>query len=78
MQRVETSNAPKAIGPYSQAVKANGFVFCSGQIPLDPNTNELVSGTIAEETTRVLENLKAVLVAAGSDLSKVVKHERLR
>lgn len=72
-ERVETNQAPKAIGPYSQAIKAGGFVFCSGQIPLDPNTNELVSGNITEETTRVLENLKAVLLAAGSELSKVVK-----
>jgi 2-iminobutanoate/2-iminopropanoate deaminase len=72
-ERVETTQAPKAIGPYSQAIKAGGFVFCSGQIPLDPITNELISSSITEETTRVLENLKAVLQAAGSDLSKVVK-----
>ena len=72
-ERVETTHAPKAIGPYSQAIKAGGFVFCSGQIPLDPTTNELVSGDISAETSRVLDNLKAVLLAAGSDLSRVVK-----
>jgi 2-iminobutanoate/2-iminopropanoate deaminase len=72
-ERVETTQAPKAIGPYSQAIKAGGFVFCSGQIPLDPTTNELVSGDISAETSRVLDNLKAVLLAAGSDLSRVVK-----
>jgi 2-iminobutanoate/2-iminopropanoate deaminase len=72
-ERVETAQAPKAIGPYSQAIKAGGFVFCSGQIPLNPLTNELVSGNITEEATRVLENLQAVLLAAGSDLSRVVK-----
>jgi len=70
---VRTGGAPKAIGPYSQAVKAGGFVFCSGQIPLDPATGELVGGGVETQTRRVMENLKAVLEAAGSSLDKVVK-----
>ena len=70
---VSTPNAPAAIGPYSQAVKYNGLVYCSGQIALDPATGHLVEGGIAEQTTRVLENLKAVLAAAGSSLEQVVK-----
>jgi 2-iminobutanoate/2-iminopropanoate deaminase len=68
-----TSKAPKAIGPYSQAVRLNGLVFCSGQIPLDPNTGELVCGPIQLQTERVLENLKAVLEAAGLTMDHVVK-----
>ena len=71
--RVQTDKAPKAIGPYSQAVKANGFVFASGQVPLDPATGEIVQGDIAIQTERVLNNLKAVLEAAGSSLDRVVK-----
>ncbi|NOY44086.1 MAG: RidA family protein [Deltaproteobacteria bacterium] len=70
---VTTDGAPKAIGPYSQAVVAGGFVFCSGQIPLDPITGEMVEGDVATQTRRVLENLKAVLEAAGSGLDRVVK-----
>lgn len=70
---VSTSNAPAAIGPYSQAVKHNGMVYCSGQIALDPATGHLVEGGVAEQTTRVLENLKAVLEAAGSSLGQVLK-----
>jgi len=70
---IATDLAPRAIGPYSQAIRANGFIFVSGQIPLDPGTQELVSGAIAEQTERVLENLKAVLEAAGSSLQKVVR-----
>jgi 2-iminobutanoate/2-iminopropanoate deaminase len=72
-QMVATENAPKAIGPYAQAVVHNGLVFCSGQIPLDPATMQIVDGGIAEQTTRVIENLKAVLEAAGSSLEKVLK-----
>lgn len=72
-QRVQTESAPAAIGPYSQAIKANGFVFVSGQIPIDPQTGEFVSGGIAEQTARVLKNLTAVLEAAGSSLEQVVK-----
>lgn len=70
---IQTSEAPAAVGPYSQAVKAGGFVFCAGQIPLDPATGELVSGDVTAQTERVLENVKAVLAAAGSSLEQVVK-----
>ncbi|MEA2475806.1 MAG: 2-iminobutanoate/2-iminopropanoate deaminase, partial [Actinomycetota bacterium] len=70
---VATGSAPAAVGPYSQAIVANGFVFCSGQIPLDPNTNELVEGSIADQTRRCLENLKAVLAEAGVGFDHVVK-----
>ena len=72
-QIVKTDHAPGAIGPYSQAVSANGFVFTSGQIPIDPATGEFVSGGIAEQTQQVLKNLSAVLEAAGSSLQQVVK-----
>ena len=70
---VTTPNAPGAIGPYSQAVRAGDFVFLSGQIPLDPGTGQLVAGGIAEQTHQVLKNLRAVLKAAGSDLDRAVK-----
>ena len=73
MQTVHTPFAPAAIGPYSQAVKANGMVFTSGQIALDPETGAVVEGGIREQTTRICENLEAVLAAAGSSLEKVVK-----
>jgi 2-iminobutanoate/2-iminopropanoate deaminase len=73
MRQVHTKNAPAAIGPYSQAIKAGGFVFVSGQLPIDPATGELVAGGTAEQTKCVLENLVAVLEAAGSGLDKVVK-----
>jgi len=70
---ISTESAPKAIGPYSQAVVMNGFAFLSGQIPLDPATNQMVDGDIAVQTERVLQNLKGVLEACGSSLEKVVK-----
>lgn len=70
---IVSEKAPKAVGAYAQAVKAQGFVFLSGQIPLDPSTGELVQGDIAAQTRRVLDNLKAVLEGAGTELSKVVK-----
>ncbi len=70
---IQTDRAPEAIGPYSQAVKANGFVFASGQIPIDPKTGEFVPGGIQEQTKQVLKNLTAVLEAAGSSLDRVVK-----
>ena len=70
---VSTAGAPKAIGPYSQGVKANGFLFTAGQVALDPATGELVAGGISEQTGRVMENLRAILAAAGSDFSQVVK-----
>lgn len=72
-QIISTENAPKAIGPYSQAVVANGFVFLSGQIPLDPATGRLVEGGVVAQTERVLNNLAAVLEAAGSGFDRVVK-----
>ena len=71
--KIQTEHAPAAIGPYSQAIKAGGFVFASGQIPIDPKTGEFVAGGIAEQTDRVLKNLAAVLDAAGSSLDRVVK-----
>jgi 2-iminobutanoate/2-iminopropanoate deaminase len=70
---ISTPHAPAAIGPYSQAVKIGDLLYTSGQIPLDPVSGQIVSGGITAQTTRVLENLKAVLKAAGSGLSNVVK-----
>jgi 2-iminobutanoate/2-iminopropanoate deaminase len=70
---IATDRGPKAIGPYSQAIRANGFVFVSGQIPLDPVTQQLVVGDIHVQTERVLENLKGIVEAAGSSLDKVVR-----
>ena len=72
-QEVRTDKAPKAIGPYSQGIAANGFVFVSGQIPFDPVTGELVTGSIEDQARRVLSNVAAVLEAAGSSMDKVVK-----
>ncbi len=70
---ISTTEAPAAIGPYAQAIAAGDLVFCSGQIPLDPQTNQLVEGGIEAQTRRVLDNLQAVLQAAGSSLERVVK-----
>src|SRR6516165_11237923 len=70
---IVTKDGPAAIGPYSQAIKANGFVFVSGQIALDPVTNTLVTGDVAFQTDRVLQNLSGILGAAGSSLEKVVR-----
>jgi 2-iminobutanoate/2-iminopropanoate deaminase len=70
---VSSGGAPKAIGPYSQAVIWNGMAFLSGQIPLDPATGELIQGDVAAQTERVLDNLKAVLEAAGASLNSVLK-----
>jgi 2-iminobutanoate/2-iminopropanoate deaminase len=72
-QVVDSEDAPKAIGPYSQAIKAGGFVFASGQIALDPATGKLIEGDIAAQTGRVLKNLSAVLAKAGSGMDRVVK-----
>jgi 2-iminobutanoate/2-iminopropanoate deaminase len=72
-QPIRTDNAPKAIGPYEQAIVANGFVFTAGQIPLDPKTGNIVEGGIAAQTRQVLENLRAVLEAAGASMDSVVK-----
>jgi 2-iminobutanoate/2-iminopropanoate deaminase len=70
---IATTNAPQAIGPYSQAIKAAGLVFCSGQIALDPASGAIVGNDVAQQTERVLQNLAAVLAAAGSGLDRVVK-----
>lgn len=75
MKEISTKNAPAAIGPYSQAIEANGFVYVSGQIPLDPQTGDLVEDKIETQTRRVLDNLKAILEAAETSLDKVVKVE---
>jgi len=72
-ETVKTDKAPAAIGPYSQAVRSGGFLFCSGQIPLDPETGKMVEGGIEAQTERVLKNLKSVLAAAGASLAAVVK-----
>lgn len=72
-EAVFTPHAPAPVGPYSQAIRAGGFIFVAGQIPLDPATGQLVEGSIEEQTRRVLENLKAVLAACGAELSDVVK-----
>ena len=73
IQIVSSDNAPKAIGPYSQAISANGMLFCSGQIPLDASTGELVGETAGEQTVKVMANLLAVLNASGCEFSNVVK-----
>jgi len=70
---VHTDRGPKPIGPYSQAIKANGFLFASGQVAIDPKTNEFIGGDIRQQTERALENVKGVVEAAGSKLSHVVK-----
>lgn len=72
-ETVRTDKAPKAIGPYEQAIKVGDFIYTAGQIPLDPETGNLVEGGIAAQTRQVLENLKAVLEAGGSSLDRVVK-----
>ncbi len=73
LTKFESADAPAAIGPYSQAIAANGFLFCAGQTPLDPATMQLVPGDIADQTTQVLKNLRAVLASAGCGWGDVVK-----
>jgi 2-iminobutanoate/2-iminopropanoate deaminase len=73
LEVISTEKAPKALGPYSQAIKANGFVFVSGQIPIQPATGTLFKGTISEQTSLVLTNLSEILKSAGTSLDKVVK-----
>ena len=70
---IATKDAPQAIGPYSQAIRANGFVFVSGQVAIDPSTQQVISGDVASQTDRVLKNLSAILTTAGSGLEKVVR-----
>ncbi len=70
---ISTKEAPQAIGPYSQAIRANGFVFVSGQVAIDPATQQVIGGEVAVQTDRVLQNLSAILKAAGSGLEKVVR-----
>ena len=70
---ISTKDAPQAIGPYSQAIRANGFIFTSGQIAIDPSTQQVVTGDVAAQTERVLRNLSEILEAAGSGLGKVVR-----
>jgi 2-iminobutanoate/2-iminopropanoate deaminase len=70
---ISTPNAPQAIGPYSQAIRANGFIFVSGQIPVDPATQQIVEGGIAKQTEQVITNLEAILKASGSGLDKVLR-----
>ena len=73
IETVSTESAPKALGPYSQALKVNGFIYCSGQIPINPATGSIEAQTIEEQTRQVITNLKNVLEAAGASLSAVVK-----
>ncbi len=75
MERVETEKAPKAIGPYSQAIAAGPFLFISGQLPVDPKTGKIVEGSIQSQTKQVLDNLEAILEAEGLSLKDVVKSE---
>ena len=70
---IATNDGPKAIGPYSQAIKANGFVFVSGQVAIDPATQQVIGGDVAIQTDRVVKNLSGILKAAGSGLEKVVR-----
>ena len=70
---ISTENAPQAIGPYSQAIRANGFVFVSGQVAIDPATQQVIAGDVAAQSDRVLKNLSAILKAAGSGIEKVVR-----
>ena len=73
MNKIDTSNAPKAIGPYSQAISSNGFLFVSGQIPIDPKTNQVVEGGIIEQANQSFKNIGEILKAAGLDYSNVIK-----
>jgi 2-iminobutanoate/2-iminopropanoate deaminase len=72
-EAISTDKAPKAIGPYSQGIKAGGFIFTAGQVALDPATAQLIEGDVARQTARVLDNLKAIAEAAGSSLDRTVK-----
>lgn len=73
IKSIKTKNAPEPIGPYSQAIESNGFIFTSGQVAINPSTGQLLDGNVAEQTRLVLDNLKAVLLAARSNMDKIVK-----
>lgn len=73
IKKIETNEAPKAVGPYSQGTQVNGFIFVSGQLPVDPKTGQLVEEDIKVQTDRVIENIKSILKAAGLDLNHVVR-----
>ena len=73
MEKIYTKNAPEPVGPYSQAIKVNGFLYCSGQIAINPSNNQSIDGTIEEQTEQVMKNIKAVLAEAGCDFSDVIK-----
>ena len=73
MEKIYTKNAPEPVGPYSQAIKVNGFLYCSGQIAINPENNEFINGDITEQTIQVMENIKAVLNEAGYNFSNVTK-----
>ena len=73
MEKIYTKNAPEPVGPYSQAIIANGFLYCSGQIAINPNNNQFIDGSIDEQTIQVMKNIKAVLAEAGYDFKDVIK-----
>ena len=73
MEKVYTKKAPEPVGPYSQAIIANGFLYCSGQIAINPENNEFINGDVVEQTNQVMKNIKAVLTAAGCDFNDVIK-----
>ena len=73
MEKIYTKNAPEPVGPYSQAIKVNGFLYCSGQIAINPQTNEFIDGDIVAQTNQVMKNIEAVLAEAGCDFKDVIK-----
>ena len=73
MEKIYTKNAPEPVGPYSQAIKVNGFLYCSGQIAINPENNQFIDGDIKEQTNQVMKNIQAVLIEAGYDFNDVIK-----
>ena len=73
MEKIYTNQAPEPVGPYSQAIKANGFLYCSGQIAINPENNQFINGDIVEQTNQVMKNIQAVLIEAGYDFNDVIK-----
>ncbi len=73
MEKIYTKNAPEPVGPYSQAIKVNGFLYCSGQIAINPENNQFINGDIIEQTNQVMKNIKAILDEAGYDFNNVIK-----